>query len=525
MKLGLSLALSTALSTGGGGAPSAPIPSNYLFLAYGDSRTDDGKPTGNSGGLLSGMASIGYAPWLVIRSGGKLMLGRNANFAIPASTTYTGSTVPRQNYVGSVTAGDAFRSSSATLYSDNKGADYANTHEAGIGVLLYGTNDGGVSDPGYLTTSRTNIETILNNAPSKVWIVCNELPKGINDDGTDAGYTVSANFKAYSDWLLTLDYASGHANSRPNVIAIDTFGEFVDPATGTNYKNKRGYLRGRTGSPDGLHCSGYGGRRIADKIVERLSAIWPGFSSLPRHYPLPTTSDNGLVSMGNAQPFINSNADMLPGTNGSVLGTWASPPLASGVPQGWTVTISSGSTITCVADKSEVDDEGYPVLKLTVSGTLTGANSSCQIQVYQLAPIATLFTNGWMTINDKLRAVGKAKVDAGSQYFSGVALVALLQTIAPTTRYQTLYCGRGGSVINMGAPAYLDSYDGQWGTYTTEELDLQNPGKLALGEVITAQGDINNLWVRWEIDFRNIPGGTVNVGATIRLSRTGLQRT
>ena len=37
--------------------------------------------------------------------------------------------------------------------------------------------------------------------------------------------------------------------------------------------NKRGYLR------DGLHCTGYGAKRIAAKIIERLSTIWPDWAA------------------------------------------------------------------------------------------------------------------------------------------------------------------------------------------------------------------------------------------------------
>lgn len=497
--------------------PVAPVPSNTSFLIYGDSRTDDGKTTSNgTNGLIQGTAALGYAPWLEMLSGYRLRIARNANFAVPASTTYQGAAIPRQNASSAVTAGDAWRSNGAVNFSGNKGADFANAHEAGIGVLLYGTNDQMVSDAGYLGASRTNILTILENAPNKVWVICNELPKGVNDNGTLGGQSVTANFKAFSDWLMTLDHASGHANARANVIAVDTWGEFVDASTGTLYRNKRGYLR------DGLHCTGFGAKRIAAKIVERLSAIWPGWDALPAQITLPTA--NGLASLGAAQPCITSNPIFTPGANGNVLGTWGTAPLAASIPQGWTLFMAgAGAGISCVVEKGvEADPDGYPVFRLTVSGTLP-ANSSCTIQVYQLASLATLFANNWLTINDKLRGVARMKVEAGAQHFSGVSLSLIVQS--PTTaKYLTGFTGRGGAVINMSAPAHLDVYDGTWLSYCTEVLDFQDPGKVALGQNIAAQSDISQIQIRADLDFRNLTATAQTVAATVRLSRMGAMR-
>lgn len=511
---GLAVAQRRSIAAAG---PVAPIPTNFSFLIYGDSRTDDGKTTANgTSGLVQGTNALGYAPWLEMLSGYRLRIARNANFAVPASTTYQGAAIPRQNANGVVTPGDAWRSNGAVNFSDNKGADFANAHEAGIGVLLYGTNDQIVSDAGYLVASRSNILAILNAAPAKVWVVCNELPKGVNDNGTLGGQTVSANFKAFSDWLLTLDHASGHANARANVIAVDTWGEFVDPASGTLYRNKRGYLR------DGLHCTGFGAQRIAAKIIERLSTVWPAWAALPAQIALPTTS--GLASLGAAQPSIMSNSIFTPGTAGSVLGTWGTAPLAANVPQGWTVFMSgSGTGISCVVEKGvETDPEGYPVFKLTVAGTLA-ASASCTIQIYQLASLATLFSNNWLTINDKLRGVARMKVEGGAQYFSGASLSLIVQS--PTTaKYLTGFTGRGGSVINMSAPAFLDCYDGTWLPYCTEVLDFQDPGKAALGQNMAVQSDISQIQIRADLDFRNLTAATQNVAATVRLSRMGAMR-
>lgn len=507
----------TQRPSGGAAGPVAPIPANLRFLIYGDSRTADGKTTTNTtNGLIQGTQNLGYAPWLELLSAYKLRIARNANFTVPASTTYQGAALPRQNANGVATAGDAWRSEGAVNFSDNKGADFANAHEAGISILLYGTNDQIVSDAGYLAASRTNILTILNTAPNKVWIICNELPKGVNDNGTLGGQSVTANFKSFSDWLLTLDYASGHANARANVIVIDTWGEFVDAASGTLYRNKQGYLR------DGLHCTGFGAKRIAAKIIERLSAIWPNWAALPAQITLPTA--NGLASLGAAQPSIMSNSIFTPGTNGARLGTWGLAPLVADIPQGWTLFISgSGTGMSCVVEKGvESDPDGFPVFKLTISGMLA-ANSSCQIQVYQLASLATLFANGWLTINDRLRGVARMRVEAGAQYFSGASLSLIVQS--PTTnKFLTGFTGRGGSVINMSTPAFLDCYDGSWLDYCTEVLDFQDPGKVALGQNMTAQSDISQIQIRADLDFRNLTAAAQNVFATVRLSRVGAMR-
>jgi len=517
--LRLTLGLGTALSSVGGGGPAAPVPANYDFIVFGDSRFENGFNIGNTGaaGLTQSTSTIGLQSWLEIDSGYKLRLSSAPNFAIAASNTYQGSTIPRQNAVGAVTAGDAWRSIGAANFSDNKGAEYFNTHPAGFGVLLYGTNDQAVSDPQYLTTSRTNITTILDRAPSKVWVICNELPKGIKDDGTSGGQTVTANFKSYSDWLKTLDYASGHANARSNVIVVDTFAALVDPATGASQNNLRGVLW------DGLHWAPGGARLGAAAVLSRLQSVWPWSGISPR-INLPTT--NGLTVLANAQPFINNNATMTPGTNGTVSGTWGTAPAAANIPQGWVVfATGSSSGFVCVADKTGTDDEGYPVLTLTISGTLATGAGGGSIWVYQNPAIATLFSGSLMTINDKFRAVGKCKVDAGSQYLAGVALGAILQCGAATAKYQTNKTASGPTVITAGAPAFIDTFaSSSWMRYQTQVMDFQDPGKVALGENITAQADINTMWVRWEIDFRNQSGSTQNISAVIRFSRTGIQR-
>ena len=505
---------------GGSGSSPAPIPANYEMIGFGDSRTENGFAISNTTSGLSQITStISHMVWLEILSGLKLRISTSPNFAISASNTYQGSALPRQNSSGVVTTGDYWRSNHAVNFSGNKGAEYFETHPAGIGVFLYGTNDTAVSDPQYLTTSRTNVTTMLDRAPSKVWIILNELPKGIQDNGTVGTGSVSANFKSFSDWLLTLDYASGHANARANCIVVDTFAALVDPATGTNYSNLRGT------SWDGLHYAPGGAKLAAQTVINRLSAIWPSWGTLPVLATFPTT--NGLISLGAAQPFIMSNPIFTPGTNGTVSGTWGSAPSAANVPQGWVVTVlSNGSGITCVADKTETDDEGYPVLKLTLSGTL-GANLSSQVQVYQLlggASLTSAWTNNWLTISDKLRGVGKCKVDAGAQYLSGVGLALIMQS--PTVnKYQTSAAARGPTVINATAPAFIDAYaDSAWRPYQTQLMDFQDPGKVALGQNITAQSDISQIQLRWEIDFRNLTASTQNISAVIRFSRSGAIR-
>lgn len=515
---GLSLGLGMNAPVSGSGGVSAPIPANYDFIVFGDSRFENGfNILNNASGLAQSTSTIGMQAWLEIDSGYKLRLAQSPNFSISASNTYQGSAMPRQNAVGAVTTGDYWRSLASGATSDNKGAEFFETHPAGIGVLLYGTNDQAVSDPGYNTTSRTNITTILDRAPSKVWVVCSELPKGIKDDGTSGGQTVTANFKAFSDWLKTLSFDSGHANARANVIVADTFAALVDPATGTNYNNLRGILW------DGLHWSPGGARAGAAAILSKLQSVWNWAGISPR-ITLPTTADNGLAAIANAQPFITSNADMVPGTNGGVAGTWTTPPSAANIPQGWTITTAQATTLTCVADKTEVDDEGYPVLKLTIGGTLAAGPVTNTIWVYQTAPIASLFSGSLMTISDKLRAVGKCKVSPGAQYLQGVSLACFLQTTT-VAKYQTNKTATGPTVINATSPAFIDAFaNDAWMRYQTQLMDLQDPGKVALSETIASSAEISNLWLRWEIDFRNLTASGQTVSAVVRISRSGIQR-
>ena len=115
------------------------------------------------------------------------------------------------------------------------------------------------------------------------------------------------------------------------------------------------------------------------------------------------------------------------------------------------------------------------------------------------------------------------RVEAGAQYFSGASLSLIVQS--PTTnKFLTSFTGRGGSVINMSAPAFLDCYDGSWLDYCTEVLDFQDPGKVALGQNMTAQSDISQIQVRADLDFRNLTAAAQSVSTTVRLSRVGAMR-
>lgn len=501
-----------------GSGPTAPTPTNYEFLVWGDSRTENGASSlNNTNGLQSGTSNLSYISFLEMLSNQRLRFGQNGFFGISASTTYQAAQSPRLTASNTVVAGDYWRTVAG---ASNKDAQNAEAHPAGIGIYLHGTNDQIVSDAGYLTTSRTNVLYVLNNAPSKVWIILNELPKGIRDNGTFAGQTVTANFKAFSDWLNTLDYASGHANARANVIVVDTWGEFYDETSGTLYRNKAGY------SHDGLHLTPYGSRRIAQKIIDRLMSVWPGFAALPSKAVLPTA--NGFAGMANTAPFLNTNAILTPGTNGAVLGTWGAPPTAATIPQGWTIFISgAGAGVTCVVDKTSfTDPDGFPATRITIGGTLA-ANATCQVQFYQLINSATLTTlsgQGLFSVNDALRGVARVRTDAGAQCLSSASLSLIMQAITPFTRSQTYYSNRGNTVVNSSAPANRDTWDGEWLTMNTARLEIQDPGKVALGQAISAIIEVSQLQLRVDIDFRNLTAASRSVSGVFYVSRTGIYR-
>lgn len=496
-----------------------PIPANYEFTGYGDSRTEDGigSTASQTNGYNFGSNNIGYLSWLPTLSGNKLRLGRYPNFGIASSTLAQGAANPRLDATGVASTGRWDRPNGSSNYASNKGYIDAKNHSAGIVAILYGTN----WPSGTYQDQLAYTETIMNGiGTGKVILLLNEQPRGISYDGTVQNAASNpAERYTFSRELLKYDFASGDAKARSNVIVINSYDEFLDVSSGTNYYNKQGYLR------DGLHDTPYGSKRKAQIIVDRLSAIWPGWASLPAQVTLPTA--NGLSVPANTQPFIHTNPILTPGTNGAVLGTWGGAPAAANVPQGWTVNaLNGGSGLTAVCDKTGTDPDGYPTLQITISGTLA-ANTTATVQAYQTlasAALSTAISAGLVSINDKFRGLARVQVAAGSAYLAGVGYKIFVQDTTASRSINTkANAGSTGSAGNNGTSlnAYLDAGGTDWQTLVTELIDCQDANLVAQSQNIAAFSQIQGIV---EILFRNNTASTQNVSATVKISRAGVWR-
>jgi hypothetical protein len=256
-----------------------------------------------------------------------------------------------------------------------------------------------------------------------------------------------------------------------------------------------------------------------------LASIWPQWSSLPSQAILPTA--NGLSDLAATQPFVHSNPIFTPGTNGSIIGTWGGAPSAANVPQGWTLAaLGTAGGITCVAEKGvETDPDGYPVFKLTFSGTLA-AGSTATIQLYQQlgsTALTTALSAGRIANDDKLRTVAKVMVDEGSQLLNGVSADCYVQS-ASASRYQTALAN---AAVTAGTGVFLNGYSdacagSPWDILMTELVDLQDPNLVALNQNMDT---LTSAIARLTMTFRNPGGSTAPVSAVIRFSRAGMIRT
>ena len=148
-------------------------------------------------------------------------------------------------------------------------------------------------------------------------MVLNELPKGkVSDGSISGGNTVSAAFKAYSERLTTLDYASGHANARPNVIVARTFEAILDTVERHELLQHRRDAARRAALFAGRREAGCAG-------VHRPRSIRCGgrlWRSARPSFLLRARRASGLIDgerSPNTQPFIHTNPIMAPGGNGS----------------------------------------------------------------------------------------------------------------------------------------------------------------------------------------------------------------
>lgn len=524
MRLGLSLSLTTALTPIATG-PVAPVPANYDVTFFGDSRSAYGfDPTLDANGYIARLQPIGVAGWIGPVSSNKIRVGRNANFGENGNTSSQMVTSPRQNGSGTTDAATWYRknSSAAGNAADISGSlpgqkslAAAAAHSAGIVAVLAGTND---ATGTFATTSQANILTMIAALSGKVVILYNELPRGVDKAGV-AGFTVTnaVERKTFSDWIKTLDYASGHANAKTNVIVIDSWAEFVDAASGTSYLNKVGYHW------DGIHPSQYGARRLAQITVNRLSSIWGAWAGLPSQIAKPTA--NGLTTAGAQQPYVNTNPIFTPGTNGTVAGTWGVAPAAANVAQGWEVVATANATgLTGVATKTGTDPDGNAVQGLTVTGTV-GANLIAQIEIRQRlinqAAVDAEVSAGRLSFTDKVRAFGRIFVPSGTSGIYFPSLELFIQEATGTKRLTARVHSAQRSLFRD-----VDGLDngGAWYDFVTEVLDMAEPNMTATpGNVTTVSG----ITIKWNLYLGSdtvASTQTINTNGELKFSLTGFVR-
>lgn len=519
--------------------PTPPVLTNLDFIGYGDSRTEDGSVTGFAvaTGYNPRTQNLGYMGWLASATGNRIRLGRYSNFGIGASTSTEGVQNPRHAATaGASTPGGWWRgrqTATPSSGSGNKGYVQAEAHSAGIGILKFFVNDRAANN---WAASWTNGQTILDNTPSMVWIVLNETALGVNDAGGFQNGVASAAFKTFSDRLLTLDYASGHADSRPNVIVVDTFDLSYDDASGANNYNILGFLR------DGLHDSPWGARLQSRAINTRMAAVYgSAWTALPSQALMPTA--NGFANLANTQPFIHSNPILTPGTDGAVqVGvTWNTAPLVTGVPQGWTISGSNVTAINVVCTKgTETDDVGNPVWIIQISGNVA-ANTTSSVswnQALANAALTSAFAAGRVSINDAFRGRCKYKITPGSQFLVGFTTQAQVLVNADQKKTQLAIANSGSTV---GPGNYLGNGSGsnnrdafewdEWIEVVTEMIDQQDANMAANAPLgvptplnITSQAEVTQYIYSNVATFRNNTGGALPVSATIRVAMAGMYR-
>jgi hypothetical protein len=519
---GLSLALGFGRSLpAGSGTANATAPANYDYLWFTDSRGAFGQQsTLDANGFSQNDTYMNMFRWASRLSNYRIRPGLFPNYGLTGNSSTQMIQNPRQNTSSVVTTGYWYRPETFTGQvgaSGNKGYVEAAADSAAIVFLLMGTNDNTVAMP---VTTQANMTTLLDLLKSKVVIILNEMPRGVNKTGgAQQAVTDGANRKLYSDWLNTLDYASGNGNSRPNVIVVDTWAETVDPATGPNWKNKQGYFY------DGVHQGQWGARKLGQKIVDRLSAVWAGqWASLPQRFTIPTT--DGLSVPANAQPFVNTNPIFTPGTNGSVSGTFAVPPTAATIAQGWDVNSNSNATgFTVVADKTTLGPDGEPCQKLTISGGALAASTVSSILVRQQictnnAGWAALLSANRIALTDMVRAVGRYKVNPGSTVLHGVSLQWFVTT-SPAAGSLKAFDGQvTASANDLANSSGYDAYDQNTWYYQLTQMTRLDEPNMAANALTSANGTV--LTVQWDIRF--LHDGVTAPSATIYFSRTGLAR-
>lgn len=543
-----------------GGKRRAPIPTNYDMIAFGDSRVNRGSGnTLTSSGLLQVTTSLGIQSWLATTAVGRILQGQYSNFGIDSGNSTQAVAEPRlsafnDNYLITSLARNLTRPDEFWRGASSRGSAAAQetncgpfakdltalaAHEADIIWDLLGTNDPISNIPPLTTIANKAAAIDAAAAAGKIYIMCNEMPRGILPDGNPANgsnadytgafpnYLVSddANRFAVSRGFDAFDFASGSANARRNCIVINTRDEFIDltiqpdPLNPTLWRNKAGY------EWDGLHPSQYGMKRTAAATVARLAAVWSGYSALPNRVPVPTA--NGFVTPSLTQPYVNRNPVYTNGTDGIVTGTWAVAPLASGIPQDWAILgIANTTGLSCVVTKGTNDPTFGNYTQLVITGTIIAGNlATIHLREGMTSTTANAeVTAGRIAITDKLRAAGWRKIASGSTGLYSVEL----QTYCIEATANKSFTSRAHVAQNGSFVRDIDGNDAgndEWQLAVTDPMVLNDANMTpSPGAFATFSGN-PALGLLWLISLGRVNAGSLQtVSATIRFAKTGIYR-
>ncbi|WP_294257213.1 hypothetical protein [uncultured Sphingomonas sp.] len=423
-----------ALTITAGAGAGLTAPPNWDFIAYGDSRVENGLGGAlGSGGYAATQSMLGWPSLIPQETNHRLRLGRYPNFGISASNTVSGKEIPRrpatftlQNQTPAATA-----STPPTWYrgtdSTNKGLDYAAAHPAGIIMVMHGGADSDL-DTGARTRFKAYIDYWRTNAPNKLIVILNEPPFGVNQAGAVVGGS-GQSVMDFAAWQKTFDYASGNANATPNVVVVDINALITDPASGpTPYLNKQGFYR------DDRHFTPWGAQQVAKAVHARLSAAFGStYTGLPSQISLPVSNGATIAqdTIGVHPGFVHTNPLLKPGANGQVITPgFTNLPSAANVPEGWAIGGTSaalGADIITTLDKTGTDPDGYPMTTITLSGTLRSATFTGSISGTTLTIEAMDTSKGPGTI-----VIGSTLYAGSSSYFVQALLSGTANTAGAT---------------------------------------------------------------------------------------------
>lgn len=261
--------------------------------------------------------------------------------------------------------------------------------DAGLCVVLAGTNDLGAGTPDVTISNLYQMYEILANA-GILAIAIPILPRTILT-GSGLGEL----------WYINQAIKKAPSLMR-GVYVCDAGFIFGDPTSAVG-SPRAGYTY------DGLHPVALGSYWLSQPLVDCIEPLFPT--------PEPILAGVSDSYSGSNNPTGNllSNG-LMEGTGGTVSGTGVSGDVADD----WTLTVAAGggtiSSLTCVGAKVTGAD-GHVSQEITLGGTYTGGFAT-------LAVLKQDFVSfGAFQPGDSLIAECNYEVDAGSDYVSGVSLL------------------------------------------------------------------------------------------------------